>query len=407
MVARITIPASLTATLNYNEKKVQRKVAACIDAPNFLLDHNKMSFYQKSETFEQRNSLNTRAETKTIHISLNFDPSEKFSNESLNNIAASYMQKMGFGDQPYLVYRHDDAGHPHIHVVSTLIREDGSRINTHDIGKKISEPARKAVEEQFGLIKAEQQKLTEKRVLKPIDISKIAYGKTETKQSIAEVLRYVVSKYNYTSLPELNAALRQYHVMADRGEPGGFIHKHNGLLYTLVDDDGRKIGVPIKASRFSGKYTLKHLEENFIANRELREPFKKLLREKIDQAFTKSPRTLSELVNALRQQHIYTLLRRGEQGNVYGISFVDNENRCVMNGSEVGKTYSIAALQKRLTTLTDHQRPVAFSHDQQLEQHFQLELSIGDLLEQLLLSQQQNEQVPFPFRIKKRRKKKR
>jgi hypothetical protein len=406
MVTRITIPNSLIATLNYNEKKVQKKVAACIAAPNFLLDHSKMNFYQKLETFEQRNSLNARAETKTIHISLNFDPSEKLPDQRLTQIASAYMEKMGFGEQPYLVYRHDDAGHPHIHIVSTLIREDRTRIPTHYIGKLLSEPARKAVEEQFGLVKAEQQKQVQRQI-KPIDISSTAYGKAETKQSIAEVLRHIVPNYNYTSLPELNAALRQFNVIADPGEAAGFIYQHGGLLYTLVDAEGRKTGVPIKASRFNGKYTLKHLQERFAVNQSIREPFKKIFRVKIDAAFANHPHSLAEFITALRKQQVYTLLRRGKQGNVYGISFVDNENRCVMNGSEIGKTYSIAALQKRLTTTPSIPSASPWISNEQVEYQPQLRLSVTDILEQLLQVQQQNEQTPYPFRMKKRRKKKR
>lgn len=404
MVARITIPNSLIATLNYNEKKVQKKNAVCIAAPNFLLDHSKMNFYQKLETFEQRNSLNARAETKTIHISLNFDPSEKLPDQRLTQIASAYMEKMGFGEQPYLVYRHDDAGHPHIHIVSTLIREDRTRIPTHYIGKLLSEPARKAVEERFGLVKAEQQKQV-RRQIKPIDISSTAYGKVETKQSISEVLRHVVPNYNYTSLPELNAALRQFNVIADPGEAGGFIHQHGGLLYTLVDTEGRKIGVPIKASRFSGKYTLKHLQERFAINQPLRGPFKKIFRAKIDEAFASHPHSLAELIEALHNQKVYTLLRRGEQGNIYGISFVDNENRCVMNGSEVGKTYSIAALQKRLATVTTDSSAASSLNNETAEHQPLQHIPATEILELLLQVQQQNEQTPYPFRMKKRKKK--
>ena len=49
------------------------------------------------------------------------------------------MNKIGFVEQPFLVYKHEDAGHPHIHIVSTTIKGDGSRINTHNIGRNQSE----------------------------------------------------------------------------------------------------------------------------------------------------------------------------------------------------------------------------------------------------------------------------
>ena len=57
------------------------------------------------------------------------------------------MEKIGFGEQPYLTYQHFDAGHPHIHIVSVKVRADGSRIDTQNIGRNQSEKARKEIEE--------------------------------------------------------------------------------------------------------------------------------------------------------------------------------------------------------------------------------------------------------------------
>ncbi|MFT3949948.1 MAG: relaxase/mobilization nuclease domain-containing protein [Agriterribacter sp.] len=70
---------------------------------------------------------------------LNFHPSEKdrLNKEFFIHLADEYMNKVGFGGQPYLVYQHKDAGHPHVHVLSTLIKGDGKRISTHFIAKNI------------------------------------------------------------------------------------------------------------------------------------------------------------------------------------------------------------------------------------------------------------------------------
>lgn len=64
------------------------------------------------------------------------------------------MDKIGFGDQPYLIYQHHDAGHPHIHITSINVQDNGKRIDMHNIGKDKSEPARKEIEEAFNLVKA-------------------------------------------------------------------------------------------------------------------------------------------------------------------------------------------------------------------------------------------------------------
>ena len=105
MVAKITISKSIRSALNYNEKKVQKGIAECLYAANYLPDASQMNFYQKLCGFERLNSLNERASTKTLHVSLNFDPSERISDKKLVEIANAYMGKIGFGEQSFLVYK--------------------------------------------------------------------------------------------------------------------------------------------------------------------------------------------------------------------------------------------------------------------------------------------------------------
>jgi hypothetical protein len=218
MVAKITVRKSIEAALNYNEKKVQKEKAICLHAANYLKEVKQMNFYQKLNGFERLNSLNERATTKTLHVSLNFSPTEKLQDDKLLKIAELYMNKIGFGEQPFLVYKHEDAGHPHIHIVSTTSKQNGSRINTHNIGRNQSEKARKEIENLFGLVKAEQQKKLLQTPIKPITVEKALYGKGETRQSISNVVTTVFSQYKFASLPEFNLALKQFNVTAERGK---------------------------------------------------------------------------------------------------------------------------------------------------------------------------------------------
>ena len=355
MVAKITIPKSIEAALNYNEKKVQKGAAECLHAANYLSEAKNMNFYQKLNGFEMLNNLNSRATTKTIHISLNFDPSEKLSNDKLIEVANVYMEKIGFGQQPFLVYKHKDAGHPHIHIVSTTIKADGSRINTHNIGRNQSEKARKEIEQQYGLIKAERQQQLMKPGIKPVDVEKAIYGKSETKRSISNVVGAVFSQYKFASLPEFNAALKQFNVVADRGKEEGKIYKNRGLVYRILDADGNKVGVPIKASSIGCKPILDNLEKKFTTNEPAKEPLKQRTKNAIDDCLQTSPGSMKNLVAALNQKNIYTVLRQNAEGRLYGITFVDNQNKVVFNGSDLGKGYSAAALQSRLAVVNENQ----------------------------------------------------
>ncbi len=424
MVAKITTPHRITDALNYNEKKVQKGSAECIYAGNLLSEPAKMNFYQKLEAFENRNVLNDRASTKTLHVSLNFDPSEKFSNDKLAEIAAVYMDNIGFGEQPYLVYQHFDAGHPHVHIVSTTIQADGTRINTHNIGRNQSEKARKEIEQIYGLVKAENQKQILNQQIKPIDAAKVVYGKSETKRSITNVLNAVVNYYKFTSIAELNAALKQFNVIADRGSEDGRIYKNHGLVYRILDANGNKIAIPVKASSISGKPTLDNLEKKFVTNETAREPFKQRIKDVIDEAFKKRVSGIKELIEELGKKQVYTVLRQNAEGRIYGITFVDNQNKCVFNGSDLGKGYSAAALQSRISLAgfeqtkkdtapndeTSGKSSCGFERDFHVqnykEQSANKSAQNENLLEQLLSPKQQNENVPFQLIKKKRKRKK-
>ena len=418
MVAKITIPKSIEAVLNYNEKKVQKGNAVCLHAANYLNEVKRMNFYQKLDGFERLNSLNDRATTKTLHVSLNFDPSEKIADDKLIKITELYMNKIGFGEQPFIIYKHEDAGHPHIHIVSTTIKADGSRINTHNIGRNQSEKARKQIEQQYGLIKAERQQHLMRPGIKPLDAQKALYGKCETKRSISNVVGAVFSQYKFTSLPEFNAALKQFNVIADRGKEDGKIYKNRGLVFRILDSDGNKVGVPIKASLIGCKPILDNLEKKFIANELTKEPLKQRTKITIDECLQASPGSIKNLVLQLKEKNIYTVLRENASGRLYGITFVDNQHKVVFNGSDLGKGYSAAALQTKLDV--SNENPLAkvegngstevLFKENELTKHQDKTISTlsqnENLLAVLLSAKEQHDNIPNTLLKKKRKKKK-
>jgi len=348
MVTVIKTGHSIHRIFNYNENKVRLGVAQCIGAGNYLIDSDKMSLSMKMNRFLKQLELNENVKRNSVHISLNFHPSEShLSKEKLLEIAETYMEKIGFGIQPYLVYQHNDVGHPHIHLVSIKVRPDGSRIDMNNIGRNQSEQARKAIEKEFGLVNAEQQKKQELFQLKPVSVVKGTYGKSPTKMAIQNVLEAVLNQYHYTSLPELNAVLKQYNVMAERGSENSRVYQHNGLLYRILDAEGIPIGVPIKASRFYNQPTLKFLEERFKENELQRMPHKARIKNAIDMILMREKVTLQNLINALEKQGIHFALRKSNTGLIYGITYVDHQTKCVFNGSALGKQYSAKAIQER------------------------------------------------------------
>lgn len=336
-------------------------------------------------------------------------------------IADAYMEKIGFGEQPYLVYQHHDAGHPHIHLVSIKVRGDGSRIDMQNIGKNQSEKARKEIENQFNLVRAEGRKTEGMALLKPAAVSRVSYGRTESKKAMSGVLQSVLLNYKYTSLAELNAVLRLYNIRADRGSEESRIFKAGGLVYRILDKNGKAAGVPIKASDFAMKPTLAFLERRYALNSGEKAFEKKRIRSAIDAVFLSSNMDMKKLAAALQKEGIDTVLRKSDAGQLYGITYVDHATRCVMNGSALGKNYSAKEMLERCaesTALRENDGPKKVIQEEQYKQKGQRQAVFekssenasdgiaAKALDGLFRSEWKPENVPAALKRKRRRRRK-
>ncbi|RXK86191.1 relaxase/mobilization nuclease domain-containing protein [Filimonas effusa] len=346
MRPQISYPKSLSRVLNYNENKVKDGKALLLAAVNFLKNPDELKYREKYDTFKDRMDLNTRADTKLLHVSLNLHPSEthKLTPEFSKVLATEFMEKMGFGDQPYLVYQHFDAAHLHLNIVTTLIKEDGERINTHYQAKEKSEPIRKELEEKYGLIKVDKlDKAAEKRQALALDTRSVQYGRSETLRGITNVLDHVLLTYRYTSLEQLNTVLKGFNVIADRGKEGSSMYENRGLYYRALDENGQKIGVPIKASDIYSKPTLDELERHFKDNQQQAEKGKQSLKTKIDWQISQQPLSLRAFQQGLEKENVSLVIWQNEQGRVYGLTFVDHDKKTVYNGSDLDKNKEYGA----------------------------------------------------------------
>jgi len=355
MVSVINAGKSLRNTLNYNEQKLKQGKATLLHSSGFGKDTERLSFKDKLGHLEKLAARNERTTVNSIHISLNFDPSEKLSTDTLRQIAETYLQKIGFEGQPFLVYQHHDAGHPHIHLVTTNIRPNGKRIKLHNIGRNQSEKARKAIEKEFNLVRADKNSLRTSYELKPVNAQKVQYGQSETKRAITTVLDAILPAYKYTSIPELNAVLRSYNVQADQGSKDSRISKANGLVYRVLDDAGRKVGVPIKASDIYNKPTMKNLEKRFQENEVGRQAHKVRVKNAVDLAILRQPGlSIDALAGALQKENIQLVVRQNANRIIYGLTYVDHKTKSVFNGSALGKAYSANQVQERCQGMSIH-----------------------------------------------------
>jgi hypothetical protein len=248
-----------------------------------------------------------------------------------------------------------------------------------------------------------------------MQVQKAQYGKFETKRAITNVLDAVIPAYKYTSLAELNAVLRSYNIMADRGHPSGRIYRQEGLLYRILDEKGQKIGIPIKASSIYSKPTLKNLELRFPENEAFRQTHKQRVKNAIDLALLKgNTHSLTDLEKALLKEKIQLVVRQNEKGIIYGMTYVDHQTKCVFNGSDLGKPYSANQMQERCkpeqVVLKPRQQAQKQEPVQTAEQSIPTPtVGISPALTPLLQTEKENNSLPYELRkdLKRKRKRKR
>jgi hypothetical protein len=385
---------SIRGAISYNENKVCQGVAELIMASHFSRDISEMGFSEKLLRFEKLNQLNQKTKTNTLHLSLNFSPEDNLDSEKLQLIAVDYMERIGFSDQPYLVYLHNDTAHPHIHIVTSTIRQNGKPIYLHNLAKRMSEPARIAMEEEYGLIKAKGRK--------QFDI-----GLEETNAPMSKIITRVILQYKFTSLDELNSILRQYNIKADRGHPNSSTYLNNGLLYCKIDDAGYKTGASVKASSIHGAFTLKGLSKKFEHNRLVKLTFRKPVQHKIITALNQSWKS-DHFINNLKKENIGCSVQYEPDGNITAISFVDNNTKTVFSCEELG--FSIEMLLKNFNTSLKQIKDIVKVKSKPTEPiatvQSKIEYLSVDLLKTLLPPNIHQPDVSPHFLKKKRKKKK-
>jgi hypothetical protein len=337
----------MASILTYNENKVKTGAGECIKAANFPLELEKLTFTLKLNRFLNRAKLNENAKRNTVHISLNFHPLDNLSKEVLIEITDTYMEKIGFSKQPYLIYQHHDAGHPHLHLITNNIERNGKRIDLHHLAIKKSEPARKEIEKVFGLVRAEGRKNKEAFSLDPIPTSKVRYGKIASMKAISNVLNRVLNAYKYSNLHELNAVLKQYNVMADPGKEDSKMFTSKGLLYRILDEKGNTTGVPIKASNFYLQPTLNFLEKKFQSNTIRQSSDITSLKLSIEKVLLKTNHlSLSDFTIQLEKAGINTILTRNRQGILQNITYIDHKTHNVFNENALREKYSLKSIEE-------------------------------------------------------------
>lgn len=399
--------SSAYGALSYNQEKVDKEKAEVllthrmIEPPDGVFN---VPLCMRS--FEPYLTANRRTEKPVLHISLNPDPKDKLSDRQFSDIAREYLQKMGYGDQPYIVYKHEDIKRKHIHIVTLRVDEEGRKID-HNFEHRKSMDVCRELEQKFGLTPAKKKQNRNELPLTPVN-----YSKGDVKRQIANVIRPVAQTYHFLSLKEYRALLSLYRIGMDEvhGEVNG--KPYRGLVYSALNKKGEKTGIPFNASSFGKSVCYSGLEKRMeksaaiIKTKGLKERSRTVIASAI-----KTSRTHSEFEKELAKNGIGVMFRKTKEGRIYGATFIDHEEKAVFNGSRLGKEFSANVFNNAFCSQKQSAEPESHPiHEPETPDHqtHQFKESIlGGLLNLFSVSSSYDyEEEAFARQLKKKRKKK-
>ena len=335
MIAKISATENLGGALGYNFKKVEKGEASILLAAE--LYQSKEGRYTMEDVLADMEALipkNCRTKKTVFHCSLNPHPDEKLSDERLTQIAKEYMEALGYGNQPYIVFKHNDIAREHIHIVSLRVDSRGQKINDK-FEKRRSKKITDALERKFSLIPS--SKVTDKAMK---ETPKIDTTQRNIKEQMSNVVRMVLKHYCFCSLGELNAILSAYNLTVEEIKTEFRGKKYDGLVYVPTDEKGNKLSTPIHASDIGRGVGYTAVQNKMQKSKQAIKPLRSIIRYRVLQTMRTSPKTEEELRQRLEEQGLRVFIRKNESGRIYGITFIDDKEGIALNGSRLGKGYA-------------------------------------------------------------------
>ena len=335
MIAKISATENLGGALGYNFKKMEKGEASILLAAELYQDRE--GRYTMEDVLVDMEALvpkKCRTKKAVFHCSLNPHPDEKLSDETLMQIAKEYMETLGYGKQPYIVFKHNDIAREHIHIVSLRVDSEGKKINDK-FEKRRSKQITDTLERKYNLIPS--SKVSDKE---EVETPKVNISKENIKEQVASALCMVLKHYKFCSLGELNAILSRYHLAVEEVKTEFRGKKYDGLVYVPTDDKGDKVGTPIHASDIGRGVGYTAVQNRMQKSKQAVKPLIPTVRNKVLQTMRTSPKTEEELRQRLEEQGLRVFIRKNESGHIYGITFIDDKAGVALNGSRLGKGYT-------------------------------------------------------------------
>ena len=357
MVAKISVGSSLYGAIAYNGEKINEAKGRLLTTNRIYNDGSGTVDINKAmEGFHTFLPPQMKVEKSVVHISLNPHPEDVLTDAELQDIAREYLEKLGFGNQPYLIFKHEDIDRHHLHIVTVRVDENGKCIsdkNNYYRSKQIT----RELEKKYGLHDAERR---HRRLDTPL--CKVDASAGDVKKQAGNTVKTLNGQYRFQTMGEYRALLSLYNMTVEETHGNVRGREYHGLVYSVTDDAGNKTGNPFKSSLFGKSVGYEAVQRKFarskqeIKDRKLAGMTKRTVLSVLEGTYDKD-----KFVATLKGKGIDTVLRYTEEGRIYGATFIDHRTGCVLNGSRMGKELSANALQEHFTLPYAGQPPVPLS----------------------------------------------
>jgi len=339
VVANIRSGSSPGGALYYNKEKVDKDEAEVLLWQKMLEPYDKcgrLDIDACMESFMPYLEANRRTTNTVFHASLNPSPEDRLTDEQLRKIACEYMERMGYGEQPYIVFKHKDISREHLHIVSLRVDEQGRKL-PHDFEARRSMEILRDLERKYGLHPSVKgQGLTDREGLR-----KVNYPEGNVKRQVSSVVRSCLRNYKCSSYGEFRTLLERFNVSTEERTGTVDGRSYAGMVYGALTDDGYGIGTPFKSSCIGKDVGYKALQKYYATSKDRLKEKGSLdsLRQTVKDAM--SPHnTRDEFRQLLKADGIDAVFRMNPIGRIYGVTFIDHNTGIVANGSVLGKEFS-------------------------------------------------------------------
>lgn len=338
MVAKISLGKSLYGVIAYNGEKINKEKGRVLDTNKIFNDGSgTVNIGRAYEDFQRWMPTHTKTERPVMHISLNPHPDDRLSDADFTRLAHEYMERMGFGEMPYLIVKHEDIDRHHIHIVALRVGTDGRCISDKNNFYRSKDITRE-LEKEFGLKPAEREKITPDMPICKVDPD------GDIKRQVANTVKMVGMRWKFQSIGEFNAVLSLYNIRCEQTDGRVNGREYHGLVYFATDDNGNVIANPLKASRLGKFASRTAIDSRFERAKEKTDiaPTKRRVADALSQSSGRH-----DFIAKLKERNIDVGFRYTDESRIYGATFVDHDTLTALNGSRLGKEFSANTLNAR------------------------------------------------------------